>query len=163
MLPLPSSAPHVSSRQLYYRLLLQFSPYTGALIATLFAVGIASLTDVLLIRQLQNVVDALGPGAGTHGPAVAGGVLSAVQEWLHRLPAVNASEAALWTIPAIIMALAFLRMVSSFAGDYGSAWLSNRVQADLRGKMFARILRLPNGYFDHSSTGTTLSTFCTIA
>ncbi|QGZ37898.1 ATP-binding cassette, subfamily B, MsbA [Pseudoduganella flava] len=147
----------MSSRQLYYRLLQQFSPYAGALVATLFAVGIASLTDVVLIRQLQNVVDALGPNAGTHGAAVAGGVLASVQGWLHRLPAVDAREAALWTIPAIIMALAFLRMVSSFAGDYGSAWLSNRVQADLRGKMFARILRLPNGYFDRSSTGTTLS------
>ena len=50
-----------------------------------------------------------------------------------------------------------MRMVSTFSGDYGAAWLSSRVQADLREVMFARILRLPNRYFDASSTGTTLS------
>ena len=69
----------------------------------------------------------------------------------------DTAHAALWTIPAIIFALALLRMVSSFAGDYGAAWLSSRVQANLRETMFARILRLPNRYFDQTSTGTTLS------
>jgi subfamily B ATP-binding cassette protein MsbA len=59
--------------------------------------------------------------------------------------------------PAVIFALALLRMVSSFAGEYGAAWLNSRVQANLRETMFARIMRLPNGYFDQSSTGTTLS------
>jgi subfamily B ATP-binding cassette protein MsbA len=63
----------------------------------------------------------------------------------------------LWAIPALILALAFLRMVSSFFGDYGSTWLTQRVQANLRESMFGRILRLPNRYFDQSSTGTTLS------
>ena len=147
----------MQSRPLYLRLLQQFTPYGGALAATLIAVAIASLTDVLLIRQLQNVVDALRPQGISHGAEVAGGVLTAVGGFIDRFLPVNAAQAALWTIPVIIMALAFLRMVSSFAGDYGSAWLSNRVQADLRGKMFHRILRLPNGYFDGSSTGTTLS------
>jgi ATP-binding cassette, subfamily B, bacterial MsbA len=147
----------VSTRQLYSRLLQQFTPYTGALIATMVAVGVASLTDVLLIGQLQNVVDALGGQNTAHGHVVGGGALAAVRGWIGALLPVTPGEAALWTIPAIILALAFLRMASSFAGDYGSAWLSNRVQADLREKMFARILRLPNGYFDQSSTGTTLS------
>ena len=87
----------------------------------------------------------------------AGGLLPTVKGWINRIMPVTAAEAALWTIPAIIMTLALLRMVSSFIGDYGSAWLSNHVQANLRSQMFARILRLPNGYFDQSSTGTTLS------
>lgn len=161
MLPLSSASRHVSNRQLYLRLLRQFTPYSGALVATVLAVGVASLTDVLLIGQLQNVVDALGAQNATqgtmHGAMAAGGVLAEVRGWIDRLMPVTPGEAALWTIPAIIMALACLRMVSSFGGDYGAAWLSNRVQADLREQMFARILRLPNGYFDQSSTGTTLS------
>ncbi|AVR96987.1 lipid A export permease/ATP-binding protein MsbA [Pseudoduganella armeniaca] len=147
----------MQSRPLYFRLLRQFLSHGGVLAATLIAVGVASLTDVLLIRQLQNVVDALRPQGISHGAEVAGGVLTTVGHWIDRFMPVDAAQAALWTIPAIIMALAFLRMVSSFAGDYGSSWLSNRVQADLRGQMFRRILRLPNGYFDQSSTGTTLS------
>ncbi|WP_189442163.1 lipid A export permease/ATP-binding protein MsbA [Pseudoduganella dura] len=147
----------MSSRQLYSRLLLQFKPYSGVLVATLVAVGIASLTDVLLIGQLQNVVDSLRPEGIAHGAEAAGGVLAAVRAWIDRLLPVSPEQAGLWAIPAVILALVFLRMVSSFAGDYGAAWLSNRVQADLREKMFARILRLPTGYFDQSSTGTTLS------
>ncbi|WP_338762381.1 lipid A export permease/ATP-binding protein MsbA [Massilia sp. METH4] len=147
----------MSSRQLYSRLLSQFTPYTGALIATLLAVGVASLTDVLLIAQLQNVVDALGAQGTSQAAAAGSGVLATVRGWINHLLPLTTEQAGLWAIPAIILALAFLRMVSSFAGDYGSAWLSNRVQADLREKMFARILRLPNGYFDQSSTGTTLS------
>jgi subfamily B ATP-binding cassette protein MsbA len=158
MLPLSSARRHVTNRQLYLRLLQQFTPYKGVLVATLFAVAIASLTDVLLIGQLKNVVDSLSPGGIAHGvPVTGGGVLATVQGWINRLAPVDAAQAALWTIPAIIMGLAIVRMVSSFCGDYGSAWLSNQVQADLRDRMFARILRLPNGYFDRSSTGTTLS------
>ena len=117
----------------------------------------ASLTDVLLVRQLQNVVDALNQHCGVAAGPDAGGALPIVKQWISRIVPVTAAEAALWTIPATIMALALLRMVSSFSGDYGSAWLSNQVQANLRRKMFARILRLPNDYFDQSSTGTTLS------
>ena len=146
----------MQSRQLYFRLLKEFFPYKGALLATLCAVAVAALTDVMLIRQLQNVVDTIGSQVGTH-QAPPSGMLATLAGWVDRLLPVHAGDAVLWAIPAIIMALALLRMVSSFSGDYGSSWLSNRVQANLREQMFARILRLPNNYFDQSSTGTTLS------
>jgi subfamily B ATP-binding cassette protein MsbA len=126
--------------------------------ATLLAVGLASATDVMLIRQLQNVVDALAPAHSlTGGRVPASGMLATVQSWMGHVLPNNPAGAALWTIPAIIFSLAVLRMLSSFAGDYGAAWLSSRVQANLRETMFARILRLPNRYFDQTSTGTTLS------
>lgn len=80
-----------------------------------------------------------------------------VKRSITRILPLTGSEAALWTTPATIMALALLRMLSSFSGDYGSSWLSNHVQANLRRQMFARILRLPNNYFDRSSSGVTLS------
>jgi ABC-type multidrug transport system fused ATPase/permease subunit len=146
----------VQNRQSYIRLLLQFRPHLGVLCATLLALALASLADVLLIQQLQNVVDALKPHC-TMPRLDAGGPLAAVTSWFRHLMPVTAAHAALWAIPATIMTLALLRMVSSFMGDYGSAWLSSHVQADLRRQMFARILRLPNDYFDQSSTGTTLS------
>ncbi|RZT08423.1 ATP-binding cassette, subfamily B, MsbA [Duganella sp. CF402] len=148
----------VSSRLLYLRLLKEFRPYAWIAAVTLFAVGLAAATDVLLIRQLQNVVDALAP-AHSFGPAKAPatGILAAVQDALGHLLPKDPVNVALWTIPAVIFGLAVMRMVSSFAGEYGAAWLSSRVQANLREVMFARIMRLPNGYFDQSSTGTTLS------
>ena len=146
----------MQNRQLYIRLLREFRPYIGVLCATLLALAIASLTDVLLVQQLQNVVDALNPHQASP-TASAGGIVSFVKQSINRMMPVAGTEAALWTIPATIMALALLRMLSSFSGDYGSSWLSNHVQANLRRHMFARILRLPNGYFDQSSSGVTLS------
>ena len=148
----------MSSRLLYIRLLKQFRPYAWIAAVTLFAVGLAAATDVLLLRQLQNVVDALAPThsiTGMRPPA--SGMLAEVQEWLGHLLPNDPKNAALWSIPAVIFLLALMRMFSSFAGEYGAAWLSSRVQANLRETMFARIMRLPNGYFDLSSTGTTLS------
>ncbi|KQQ47426.1 lipid A export permease/ATP-binding protein MsbA [Duganella sp. Leaf126] len=147
----------MNSRQLYHRLLKEFRPYLWIGFFTLFAVGVAAATDVVLIRQLQSVIDALAPSHAVGGMRPpASGMLAMVQNWLSDLlPA--SDNAALWSIPAVIFGLALVRMGSSFVGEYGAAWLSSRVQANLRESMFARIMRLPTGYFDQSSTGTTLS------
>ncbi|WP_348696238.1 lipid A export permease/ATP-binding protein MsbA [Duganella fentianensis] len=147
----------MSSRLLYLRLLQQFRPYLWIAGVTLIAVALAAAADVLLIRQLQNVVDALAPSHSLLPARPATGLLAEMQAWLGRLLPQNPAHATLWAIPAVILALAIMRMVSSFAAEYGAAWLSSRVQANLREVMFARIMRLPNGYFDQSSTGTTLS------
>ncbi|MBY0557111.1 MAG: lipid A export permease/ATP-binding protein MsbA [Burkholderiaceae bacterium] len=147
----------MSSRLLYIRLLQQFRPYLWIGVVTLLAVALAAAADVLLIRQLQNVVDALAPSHSLTAARPAGGLLADLQTWLGRMLPQNPANAALWSIPAVILALALMRMMASFASEYGAAWLSSRVQANLREVMFARIMRLPNGYFDQSSTGTTLS------
>lgn len=148
----------VSSRLLYLRLIKEFRPYAWIAVVTLVAIGVAALTDVLLLNQLQAVVDTLGQGQALGmAKAPAHGVMASVQQLLGKLAPQGAAHAALWAIPATILALAMLRMVSSFAGEYGGAWLSSRVQANLREVMFARIMRLPNSYFDQTSTGTTLS------
>jgi subfamily B ATP-binding cassette protein MsbA len=124
--------------------------------ATLLALAVAAFTDVLLIRQLQNVVDALNPQHLVAGMNAAG-IPQIVKNWIDDIVPVTAAQSALWAIPATVLVLASLRMISSFAGDYGSAWLSQHVQANLRRRMFARLLRLPNNYFDRSSTGAILS------
>ncbi|WP_221208227.1 lipid A export permease/ATP-binding protein MsbA [Pseudoduganella violacea] len=147
----------VLSRQLYTRLIHEFLRYGGVMAGTLLAVALAALTDVLLIAQLRNVVDAMQPNVQSGAVAGASGVLVTVQGWVNRLTPADPATAALWAIPLLIVFLAFMRMVSSFTAEYGSSWLSNRVQANLREQMFSRILRLPNRYFDQSSTGTTLS------
>src|SRR5450830_2187382 len=115
---------------------LQFRRYGAIVAATLLAVGVASATDVLLIRQLQNVVDAMRTTASAQVAPVSG-VMGMLQGWVDRFLPAQAGQVDLWVIPATILGLATLRMVSSFAGDYGSVWLSSRVQADLREKMFA--------------------------
>lgn len=151
----------MNSRQLYIRLLKEFRPYLWIGVITLFAVGLAAATDVLLVHQLQGVIDALAPANGVGGVAAARppatGMLAVVQDWLRNILPTGTGGSVLWAIPAVILGLAVMRMVSSFVGEYGAAWLSSRVQANLREVMFARIMRLPTGFFDQSSTGTTLS------
>ncbi|MCM2567732.1 MULTISPECIES: lipid A export permease/ATP-binding protein MsbA [Janthinobacterium] len=144
------------SRLLFFRLAGQFRRYGAIVAATLLAVGVASATDVLLIRQLQNVVDAMRATASTQA-APASGVMGMLQGWVDRFLPAQAGQVDLWVIPATILGLAVLRMVSSFAGDYGSVWLSSRVQADLREKMFATIMRLPSRFFDTTTTSLTQS------
>jgi len=139
------------SRRLFFRLVSQFRRYGAIVAATLLAVGVASATDVLLIRQLQNVVDAMRSTATEHAAPVTG-MMATLQGWVDRVLPTHAGQTELWVIPATILGLAFLRMVSSFAGDYGSVWLSSRVQADLREQMFATIMRLPSRFFDTTTT-----------
>jgi len=147
-----------SNRQLYLRLLSHFRPYTGALVLTLLAVAIGAVNDVVLVAQLQTVIDAMQPpGAATAGKGLSSGLLSSVKDMLQWIRPLNPHESALWAIPVIIFCLASVRMMATFAGEYGAAWLSSRVQTDLREKMFERILQLPNRYFDHSATGVILS------
>jgi len=144
------------SRRLFFRLVSQFRRYGAIVAATLLAVGVASATDVLLIRQLQNVVDAMRSTATEHAAPVTG-MMATLQGWVDRVLPTHAGQTELWVIPATILGLAFLRMVSSFAGDYGSVWLSSRVQADLREQMFATIMRLPSRFFDTTTTSVTQS------
>ena len=145
------------SRHLFFRLASQFRRYGAIVAVTLLAVGVASATDVLLIRQLQNVVDAMRASASEHVAPATTGIMGLLQGWVDRFLPAQAGQVDLWVIPATILGLAVMRMVSSFAGDYGSVWLSSRVQADLREQMFATIMRLPSRFFDTTTTSLTQS------
>ena len=145
------------SHHLFFRLVSQFWRYGGSLLVTMLAVGVASATDVLLIRQLQNVVDAMRATASEHLAPATTGIMGLLQGWVDRFLPAQAGQVELWVIPATILGLSVMRMVSSFAGDYGSVWLSSRVQADLREQMFATIMRLPSRFFDTTTTSLTQS------
>ncbi|MFC4159835.1 lipid A export permease/ATP-binding protein MsbA [Chitinimonas lacunae] len=150
----------MTNRQLYFRILGHFRPYLGIAVLTMIAVALASMTDVMLVKQLQTVIDALGTTSQQAAPGLLpeNGLLSRVQALLgNLLGPLDPRTAPLWSIPTVILLLALVRMVSSFAGDYGSAWLAGQVQLDLRQAMFGRLLTLPNRFYDRSSVGETLS------
>lgn len=153
------SAP--TSSQLYRRILAYFRPYAMLALFTALCIGVASMTDVLLISQLETVINALQPQAESRLAAVSGGLLAdlrtSLQQGLSQMLGQPAERAALWTIPGIILLLALLRMLASFGGEYGGAWLTHKVQHDLRSDLFQRVLCLPNRYFDQHATGLTLS------
>lgn len=60
-------------------------------------------------------------------------------------------------IPLGVLGIFIIRGVSSFAAQYGTAWISRRVIARLREQVFDRLLTLPRRYFDDASSGMLLS------
>jgi subfamily B ATP-binding cassette protein MsbA len=153
-----------SSRALYFRILAHFRPYTWAAVLTVIAMVISSLTDVMLIGQLRVVTDTLSHNAQNAtqtsmqaAPAMLSGLTHQLHEFAARVGLLGGTGAPLWVIPAVMLALAIVRMASSFAGEYGGAWLVAQLQHDMRGRLFTRILQLPTRFFDHASVGATLS------
>lgn len=60
-------------------------------------------------------------------------------------------------LPFAIIALFMARGLGVFIGDYGMAWISRRMIADLRAQVFQRYLVLPSRFFAESASGDTLS------
>ncbi len=60
-------------------------------------------------------------------------------------------------IPLGVLGIFIVRGVSSFAAQYGTAWISRRVIARLRAQVFDQLLTLPRRYFDDASSGMLLS------
>jgi ATP-binding cassette, subfamily B, bacterial MsbA len=121
----------MSNRQLYFRILGYFKPYRSIAIFTLICMIIAGSVDALMMKLLKNVVDGFSE--------------------VHR------GELALWIMPAALFALGLVRLVSSFGYEYLSAWLTGKVQQDLRDQVYSRFMHMPVRFFDQSSTGVLLS------
>ncbi|MBS3786075.1 MAG: lipid A export permease/ATP-binding protein MsbA, partial [Gammaproteobacteria bacterium] len=60
-------------------------------------------------------------------------------------------------IPLGVLSIFIIRGVSSFASQYGTAWISRRIIGRLRAEVFNRLLTLPRRYFDDASSSMLLS------
>lgn len=88
--------------------------------------------------------------------SVAAGFTALMQPLLDdALGARNASVIA-W-LPFAIIALFVARGLGVFVGDYGMAWISRRMIADLRAQVFERYLVLPSRFFAERASGDALS------
>ncbi len=58
---------------------------------------------------------------------------------------------------ALLVAIFVLRGFLTLVSSYFLAWVSNRVVLDLRGAMFARLVRMPTAFYDDQSSGALLS------
>ncbi len=121
-----------TTRELYLRLLSYVRPYATAFgVATLCMVG-AAATEPLFPALMKPMLD--------------GGFVVGKET---ELPSSLFAAA----IVGIFLLRGFLTVVSSFA----LAWISNRVVLDLRGAMFARLVRMPTQFFDDHTAGALLS------
>jgi len=55
--------------------------------------------------------------------------------------------------PLALLAIFLLRGVASFISNYSIEWIGRSVVKEIRGELFARLLRLPVAYYDKNNTG----------
>ncbi|MBE9608062.1 lipid A export permease/ATP-binding protein MsbA [Chitinilyticum piscinae] len=122
----------MNSRQLYFRILGEIKPYWHIVVFNMLCLGLAAAVDAGMSLLLKPLID-------------------------QNLKADSLAQTAAWVVPAQIFGLAVLRMLTNFGNEYTSNWLGTRVVADLRDKMFARMIAMPVRFFDQSSTGVLIS------
>ena len=122
----------VNSKVTYLRLLSYTFQWKGA-----FAISVVSMVLVALSQPAF---------AALLEPMLDGGFINKDPEVLRWLP---------YTIFGVFL----VRASAGFVADYGMTWIGRSVIKDLRGQMFARLIILPNQYYDNTSTGETISRF----
>ncbi|MGI9277255.1 MAG: lipid A export permease/ATP-binding protein MsbA [Endozoicomonas sp.] len=135
-----SEQPKADSLQIYLRLLSYVKPYSGFFVISLLGYMIFALSQPAFARLLEYFVEAL---EGQH---------SAITHDLGFLlpPSLLASVA---LIPMVMLAIAIIRGIGSFLGNYYLAKVSTYVVHDLRCLMFNHMMVLPNTYFDNNNSG----------
>jgi ATP-binding cassette, subfamily B, bacterial MsbA len=124
--------PKHSSRALYARLLRHVWPYRHALLGAVVAMVVGGLADASLVKVGEYVV----------------------QEIFVRHDRTYAA-----ILPLAIVGVFLVSGVASFASGYGMQWIGNKVVLDLRREMFAKVLRLPPGFFDEMPTAQLVARF----
>lgn len=110
-----------SGFSLYWRLLGFVRPYWRMLLAAIVGMALTAATEPLFPAMMKPLLDG-NLGAG--------------------------NPHAWWQYPLVIIGIFLLRGVLSFFGGYCMHWVSHRVTADIRERMFARIVVLPTTFFD---------------
>ncbi len=121
-----------SSRELYLRLLQYVRPYWKAIVLSLRATAIMAATEPMFPALLKPLLDEgfTQQGGGMENPLL---------------------------IPLGIVGVFLLRGVFNYFSSYGFSWVSNRVIADIRAEMYARMVRLPNAYFQKNASSVPLT------
>ena len=124
------SRPH-TSRELYFRLLGYVRPYAKVFAVAVLGMVLAAATEPLFPALIKLLLDGASASGGPSWPPSAFG--------------------------AAIIAVFIVRGMFTFTSSYCMTWVANKVVLDLRGAMFARLVRLPAKYFDDQTSGKLLS------
>lgn len=117
--------PSASNRELYFRLLAYVRPYWRSFAVAIVGMALMAATEPLFPALMKPLLD-----KGFSGSA----------------------RDDLYLAPLAIILIFLARGIFGYIGSYAMSWVSNRVIADLREAMFARIIRLPTGYFEANSS-----------
>lgn len=119
-----------SSASLYRRLLPYVRPHWAIVLVAMVGMALEASVAAGFTALMQPLLD---DALGAHDP----GVIA----WL----------------PLAIVALFIVRGTGVFIGDYGMAWISRRLIADLRALVFDRYLLLPSRFFAERPSGDVLA------
>ncbi len=121
---------HMTSTQLYIRLLGYVKPYWRAFALSILGMAVMAATEPLLPALLKPMLD------GTF---------------------VDKDESVMRMVPIFILVIFLVRGIASFVGTYAISWVGNKVVMDLRDEMFRKLLALPTRYYDDHATGNLIS------
>jgi subfamily B ATP-binding cassette protein MsbA len=128
---MPTPSTPLDSRQLYLRLLGYVRPYWLAFVVALGCMGLSSVVEPAFPVMMKSLLD--------------NGFANATNSWD-------------WLIyPGAILGIFLARAILGFVGDYTMSWVSNKVVAQMRQEMFARIVGLPAYYFGEHASGRLMS------
>ena len=116
------------------RLLREARPYLPRFAIAMGLGVLAGLGPLSFIQAIRIISDDLGP----HG---------------HR------SVTLLWLVVAGVFVINIIAYVASYGQNYLTAWSGQRLIADLRVRLFARVMNLPLGEFDRWRPGELLARF----
>ena len=118
------------TRILYFRLLKYVQPYWKIFVVSLVATALTAATEPMFPALMKPMLD---------------GKLGAADQlaWIR--------------YPAIIIGIVLLRSVFDFVAGYAMHWVTNRVTADIRKAMFAKMVLLPCTYFENSQIARVVS------
>ncbi|MCC6302067.1 MAG: lipid A export permease/ATP-binding protein MsbA [Gammaproteobacteria bacterium] len=120
----------MNSRALYFRLLGYVRPYRRWFALALLAMIVGAITEPAMPALMKPLLD---------------------QTFVTRDPA------AIRFMPLLLIGLFILRGLASYVSTVALAWVSGKVILDLRERMFARMIELPETYHAAHTTGEMVS------
>jgi len=149
------------------RLLAYFRPYRWRAAAALAAMGIVSLSTVLLLFLLTKVIDdVLGAGTASGIPGFGGSPGEAAAPFLRWLDSLYqsaraAAEAAglplRFAVPLLLLLALTAKNVFSYFSEFAFNGIGLSMVRDLRRDAYAKLLRQSASFYSRSSTGDLLS------
>lgn len=139
------AALNVSNLKQAYYLLKYLSPYRWKFLLALLCIMLSALSTSLFPFLLGKMIDAVVPGAAASMPG--GAVTDSLGNWI---------RTARWginTILLLVFAQLSLQTFFSFGRIYLLTEVGEKVVAQLRGDVFARLLRMPMSFFAERRVG----------
>ncbi|HEU5249915.1 MAG TPA: ABC transporter ATP-binding protein [Thermoanaerobaculia bacterium] len=148
------------------RLLAYFRPYRGRAAAALLAMGIVSLSTVLLLFLLTKIIDdVLGSGTAAALPGIGGapGKTAGFVRWLDSIYAAGRRAAesvgipVRLAVPLLLLAALVSKNVFSYFSEFAFNGIGLSMVRDLRRDAYGKLLGQSASFYSRSTTGDLLA------